>query len=560
MDTNTRGFPPGDVRVSDTGRSRVLPGLSEACHAGEGYHRRVSRQRGAGALAVVAAVTVLAAACGGGSPSPSAGSAPAKPAAYRENLAFAHCMRAHGLPGFPTPKPSASFSFGGQLTGNGNSPAARAYDACKHLLPGTSATAPATASPPGAVPADCLTLRSPCFRPQQFRTAYGIQPLLDRGITGHGQTVVLLEFPSSATGSPSAGTSGSVPASTDVRQDLARFDSVFGLPAARLQVVNTLAHTASPWLAAGPVGIEEVLDTEIVHALAPDAAIREVLIPSSDTASPDTVAAALAAAMRLGLAQHPGVMSLSIGAGEQCFTPAVTAQIKSVLQTAQRDRVTVVVGTGDSGAAATVCPGTGTSSTQVKGVDFPVSDPFVLAVGGTSLQASRTTGAYTGETAWNVPAAAGGPAASGGGFSRLFPRPAYQDGIAGIGATRGLPDVSADADTHSGMALDFSQGGKDHFIAAGGGSAAVPLWAAIIALADQYAGRNLGFVNPALYQIARSAYQQAFHDVTTGTSTVKFGPQTIVGYQAAPGWDPVTGWGSPNAQGLIPLLARYVSP
>ncbi|HEU5392151.1 MAG TPA: S53 family peptidase [Streptosporangiaceae bacterium] len=414
------------------------------------------------------------------------------------------------------------------------------------------------------MPADCLALRSPCFRPQQFRTAYGIQPLLDRGITGRGQTVVLLEFPSSATRSPSAGT-GALPPDTDVRQDLARFDSVFGLPAARLQVVNTLAHAASPWLAAGPVGAEEVLDTEIVHALAPDAAIREVLIPSSDTASPDTVAAALAAAMRLGLAQHPAVMSLSIGAGEQCFTPAVTAQINSVLQTAQRDRVTVVVGTGDQGAATTVCPGPGpgpgAGSTQVKGVDFPASDPFVLAAGGTSLQASRTTGAYIGETAWNVPPAAGGPAASGGGFSRLFSRPAYQDGIARIGATRGLPDVSSDADTHAGMALDFSEGGKDHFIGAGGGSAAPPLWAAVIALADQYAGRDLGFVNPALCQIARSAYyQQAFHDVTTGTNTVKFGTQTFAGYQAAPGWDPVTGWGSPNAQVLIRLLARFVSP
>ena len=313
--------------------------------------------RRAAVLPVVAAVAVLATGCdvvhvhfGSSGASASPGSV-----TFQPTLAFVQCMHNHGLKTFPNPSPGKSVTL--QLTGN--SPIVRGYDACKHLLPGASATAPATASPPGAVPADCLALRPPCFRPQQFRTAYGIQPLLDRGITGHGQTVVLLEFPSSATGSPSAGAGGSAPANTDVRQDLARFDSVFGLPAARLQVVNTLAHAASPWLAAGPVGTEEVLDTEIVHALAPDAAIREVLIPSSDTASPDTVAAALAAAMRLGLAQHPAVMSLSIGAGEQCFTPAVTARINSVLQTAQRDRVTVVVGTGDSGAATTVCPGPG---------------------------------------------------------------------------------------------------------------------------------------------------------------------------------------------------------
>jgi subtilase family serine protease len=244
-----------------------------------------------------------------------------------------------------------------------------------------------------------------------------------------------------------------------------------------------------------------------------------------------------------------------------CFTPAEAAQWNPVWQAAQRDRVTVVISTGDSGAATTPCP-PGTASTPVKGVDLPASDQLTLAVGGTSLQASQTTGAYIGETAWNIPPPAGGPKASGGGFSRLFPRPAYQDGIAGIGATRGVPDVAADADPRTGMALAISEGGQDHILIGGGGtSAAAPLWAAVIALGDQYAGRHLGSVNPALYRIGRSThYHRALHDVTTGTNTVKFPTQTITGYQAAPGWDPVTGWGSPNAQVLVPLLARHVSP
>ena len=78
----------------------------------------------------------------------------------------------------------------------------------------------------------------------------------------------------------------------------------------------------------------------------------------------------------------------------------------------------------------------------------------------------------------------------------------------------------------------------------------------VLALADQYAHHDLGFVNPAIYRIARSpAYHQAFHDVTTGNNTMTFGGVTITGYQAGPGWDPVTGWGSPNAQVLVPLLA-----
>jgi subtilase family serine protease len=110
------------------------------------------------------------------------------------------------------------------------------------------------------------------------------------------------------------------------------------------------------------------------------------------------------------------------------------------------------------------------------------------------------------------------------------------------------------------MAFAFSGGGQNILIRGGGTSVAAPLWAAVIALANQDAGRDLGFIDPALYRIGRSThYHQAFHDVTMGTNTVKFPPRTITGYPAAPGWDPVTGWGSPNAQALVPLLARYAN-
>jgi subtilase family serine protease len=412
-----------------------------------------------------------------------------------------------------------------------------------------SGAAPATGSPPGAVVVNCLA-RSLCYTPRQVRVAYGIQPLLDRGITGRGQTVVLLEFPPAA---------GSPPAVTDIRQDLARFDTAFGLPAVQLQAVNTLAHAASPWLATA----EEVADTEIVHAVAPDAAIREILIPSPYTASPGKAGAAVAAALRLGLTQG-GVIELSADEGEQCFTTAQAAQVNAALQAAQHNRVSVVMSSGDYGAAINHCRGARTAAAYVKGVNFPGSDPLTLAVGGTSLQVSRATGAYIGETAWNHPPATpeGISQASSGGFSLLFPRPGYQDGTPAIGATRGVPDVAADADSRTGMALAISDGGQHYGLTGiGGTSVAAPLWAAVIALADQYAGRHLGFVNPALYQIGHSDhYHQAFHDVTTGTNSVTFPGQTVTGYQAGPGWDPVTGWGSPNAQALVPLLARYASP
>ena len=91
---------------------------------------------------------------------------------------------------------------------------------------------------------------------------------------------------------------------------------------------------------------------------------------------------------------------------------------------------------------------------------------------------------------------------------------------------------------------------------ADGTSAAAPFWAGIIALADQYAAHRLGFVNPAIYRIGRNpAYNKAFHDITSGDNTVLYPQGTVTGYRAIPGWDPVTGWGSPNAQVLVPLLA-----
>jgi subtilase family serine protease len=391
--------------------------------------------------------------------------------------------------------------------------------------------------------------------------AYGIQRLLDRGTDGRGQTVVLMEF-ASAPGL-------SAPQVTDVRQDLGLFDAVFGLPPAQLQANSSLADSSSPWLA----GLEEVEDAEIVHAIAPAAAIQVVLIPpwlylppgmsAPPGYSPDASAGrwitALDSVLRLAVSQG-SVVSLSAGLAEDCFTDTQVAGLNSALQADQEHHVTVVASSGDFGAATTACAGPGVP-TMVREVGLPASDPLVLAVGGTTLDADRATGTYRIETVWHTPSGAASPQTSGGGFSHLFPPPAYQDGVVGIGATRGVPDVAADAAGQTGITLAVSAGpGKDYFYPAAGTSASTPLWAALIALADQYAGRHLGFVNPAIYRIARSAsYHEAFHDITTGNNTITFPDGTITGYSAAPGWDPVTGWGSPNAQMLIPLLARYAS-
>jgi subtilase family serine protease len=411
-------------------------------------------------------------------------------------------------------------------------------------------------APPAAQPssstADCNSLTT-CYTPQQLQVAYGIKPLLDRGINGRGETVVLPELAESQLRPPDV---------TDMRQDMAAFDKLFHLPAAQVRVVTTLAGAHSPWLAYG----EEALDVEMVHALAPGAALVILLLPSTSLDSTANAVAAAVASLRLGSAEG-GVMSVSAAGqvgGEHCASRAQAESVNAALQAAASRHVTVVAAAGDIGAVAEPCDvygaltGTGTF-TPVKEVTLLASDPLVLGAGGTRLTASHSTGAWQGETAWDLPYGDPGSAfqASGGGFSRLFRRPGYQDGIAGIRATRGVPDVSADASGHTGMAIVLRDAGQTMVRDSGGTSASAPIWAALIALADQYAGHPLGLVNPAIYQIARGPrYHQAFHDVTTGNNTVQFPTKTITGYRAGPGWDPVTGWGSPDAQVLIPLLAR----
>jgi subtilase family serine protease len=356
----------------------------------------------------------------------------------------------------------------------------------------SAATGPPNCAPPGVK-------RPPCYSPRAYQVAYGVAPLLSHGIDGRGETVVVPELSSG-------------PPATDIRKDLATFDRKFALAPATLHVVNTIARSKTPYLADD----EEVEDTEMVHAIAPGAILDVVLVPQDAASS-------------------------SASVGEHFFTRAEVTSMHAALQQARDHHVTFVASSGDLGAISDDGP--------PRQVSLPASDPLVLAVGGTMLGAAQPTGSYLGEMAWN-----GGTDASGGGYSKLFPRPAYQDQMARIGATRGVPDVAANADSATAMVLEYSDG---ELRAATGTSASTPLWAGVIALADQEAGRHLGFVNPAIYAIARGpAGRQAFHDVVTGDNSVLWPTGVFAGYNAGPGWDPVTGWGSPDAQYLVPLLAH----
>ena len=306
-----------------------------------------------------------------------------------------------------------------------------------------------SASPPPSSTADCDSVAT-CYTPQQLEVAYGVQSLLRRGIDGRGETVVLPEL---------AETQLNPPQVTDLRQDFAAYDRLFHLPAPRLKVVSTFPGPAHPWLAFG----EEVLDAEVVHAIAPRAALTIVLVKGTSLDSADQAVAASVAALRLG-ASEGGIISLSpagqIG-GEHCVDNAQLTQLNAALQADADHHVTVVAATGDTGAAGEPCAlidalgGSMSGFTPRKEVNLVTADPLVLSAGGTTLDASHTTGAWIGETAWGLPDGSPGSAfqASGGGFSHLFPRPSYQNGTQGIGSMRGIPDVAADGDPVTGIAV-----------------------------------------------------------------------------------------------------------
>ena len=418
--------------------------------------------------------------------------------------------------------------------------------------PNTWVTTVPTGPPPSNIVTNCMVSNpQQCYTPPVLRTTYGISPLLEKGIDGRGETVTVVSpvggqaaDPSSSTSPRSAGGTQYPypPDVTDIRKDLAAYDGEFGLPAARIEVVTNLAGSASPWEATD----EEVGNFEALHTVAPGATLRVILLPSDVVDTTANATSDMLAALRLAVSDTD-VASMNWGVGEHNFTAAQVAQMHSILQWAAVHHVTVDGASGDTGAAGAEWP---ISDPLVKEVSLPASDPLVLGVGGTNLTANLSTGAYIGETAMTAPGIGG---LSGGGFSHLYTTPAYQRGVPATSTTRGVPDVSA---VGGGLPVIFAAGGKTYMILLRGTSGSAPLWGGVLALADQYAHHDLGFVNPALYRIAGSpAYHQAFHDVTTGSNTLTAFGVTITGYQAGPGWDPVTGWGSPNAQVLVPLLA-----
>jgi len=389
----------------------------------------------------------------------------------------------------------------------------------------------------------CLTNTTEprCYSPQQIRNAYNIQPLLNAGITGKGHTVVLIDFATS----------------TSLANDVHLYDQLYGLKDPKINVISPFAPPSiNPGLYT-----ETALDIETVHSIAPDATIDLVLANVDFSFQPQDFLSGALAVTQYAIDHNLGdVISQSFGVGESCAGSAYLQQEQQVFSKARAKGITVLASSGDSGAAATVCKGG--FITNGKGVSLPSSDPLVTSVGGTTLNATVGTGKYVAETTWNESNA--GVGATGGGISTLFPVPSYQKGIAGL-TGRGVPDVAFDADPLTGVPIVFSQQGATYIVSVGGTSVGSPAWAAVVVLANQYAGKRLGFLNDALYRLSGSAsYARGFHDITTGNNTItipEFDPTTgkiifvlIPGYNAGPGWDAVTGVGTPKVSTLVALL------
>jgi subtilase family serine protease len=402
-----------------------------------------------------------------------------------------------------------------------------------------------------------------CYEPIQLQQAYDLEPLFKAGIVGAGQTIVIVD----SFGSPTIG------------HDLTVFDGTFHLPAPPSFTVIHPAGAVPPYTDSSDRegwAAETTLDVEWAHVMAPGASILLVETPTSEDEGTSGFPQIVAAELYVIKHHLGGVISQSFGATEQTFP---TAQALLALRSAYVDaaestnNVTVLAASGDSGAAD-VGPN-GSTYYDFPVTSWPDSDPLVTGVGGTQLHLDAKGDRTSPDNVWNdtystattkyiAGAAAPNPLASGGGKSIIFERPTYQDNVARIvGQHRGVPDVSMSAACNG--AVDSYQsfaGQVPGWYPACGTSEATPLFAGIVALADQEAGHPLGLINPALYALSASR-AAGIVDITKGNNTVSFIQDrklmTVTGFPALRGYDLASGVGTIDAAKFVPELVKFLA-
>jgi hypothetical protein len=375
------------------------------------------------------------------------------------------------------------------------------------------------------------------YEPADIQAAYGIDQIKFDPITGDGtgQTIAIVD----AYDDPSF-VNSTDPKYSD--SDLAQFDIQLGIvppPGFTFTKVNESGQT-SPLPGTDPSGagnvngnweIEEALDIEWAHGIAPGANI--VLVEATTDSNADLFNAIKTAA---GL---PGVSAVSMSWGLNEYDGQTSLDSTFVTPTGHQG-VTFLAASGDSGGFAPDALG---QPTTTPGILYPASSPRVVAVGGTTLNLNPDD-TYNSEVAWSL---------SGGGTSLFEPAPSYQQGVQQTGF-RTIPDLAFDADPNTGVAVYDSYNNTDNsgpWVEVGGTSLGAPAWAGLIAIANQ--GRVLagGTTLDGPSQTLAALYAvspQHFNDITSGSNGV---------FSAGPGYDDVTGMGSPKANLITADLATY---
>jgi subtilase family serine protease len=369
---------------------------------------------------------------------------------------------------------------------------------------------------------------------------YGIGPLWLKGIDGAGTTIAVME----GWNDP------------NVASVVAGYDKMFGLPNPQITTIypaGPLPKTCPPGMVAlGSYGScaawagELELDVLSAHLIAPYAKIvisatpadtQETDDPASNVAMPEIMKG-----VEVIAANHlANVISISDGNGESSYSAGadeITAQDPGELSAAAAG-IPVLVGTGDCGVVQNLPVANSQCGNASHQPDTAAWDdsPWITAVGGTIPNINPVTGAKEGpDPVWHV----GGIFSEGAGYSSVYRRPDYQDGVADITRSpmRSVPDIALDAQD--------------------GTSEAGPLLNGVLALATQLNhGQNVGPINPALYEsLGPRGAAAGIADVVSGNNSVIVKGKTVVqGFTAAPGFDVATGWGTINGAFVPSLVA-----
>jgi subtilase family serine protease len=367
--------------------------------------------------------------------------------------------------------------------------------------------------------------------------AYNIGDLWKKGIDGTGTTIALVE-------------GWEDPQINDV---IKKFDQEYGLPDPEIQTIYPSGNGHLPaqcppgMVALGSYGSCEAwhseleLDVEAAHLIAPYAKILITATPadseiSDDAASQVAPPEMMQALEYIGKNHLADAISISDGTGESTYSygkAEITAQEPGLLSAAAAG-IPVAEATGDCGVVQNLAVANAQcgNTTQTPDTAAWNDSPWVTAMGG-SVPNLDTTGRRLGpDPLWGH-----GTFSEGGGYSAVYPRPAYQDRVGSL--TRSVPDITMDAQS--------------------GTSEAAPLFAGVLALAAQLNHGSVGPINKVLYDVMGPRGSSAgIADVVSGNNSVPTGTGTIAGFVAGTGFDVASGWGTIDASRFVPELVAAV--